>query len=229
MGASNSERKNAKFYSLKAKVDAQNTPHFALSEKIDGKWQTTGKFDQMEGTLVKAEIREKEYDGAKQNIFVLTLKDSVEESVVSMTHNQLSHSIINTLSSYEGFGPNLMIRLYCKEKHDSASGKTFWNANAYIEADGHKLNWGIQPTDAPKSVPVFLPSGEPFIQNGKQVFDSSERRKFYEDLFMSKVVTKVGSPSVASKHTMTADEFIKDINEPVERVDIDEVDDTDPF
>ena len=36
MGARNREGKPVKFYALKAKVDKENSPFFAVSEKIDG-------------------------------------------------------------------------------------------------------------------------------------------------------------------------------------------------
>ena len=40
MGARNREGKPVKFYALKAKVDKEHSPFFAVSEKIDGKWYT---------------------------------------------------------------------------------------------------------------------------------------------------------------------------------------------
>jgi hypothetical protein len=214
MGASNSERKNLKFYSLKAKVDATNDPYFGLSEKVEDKWKTTQQFNQIEGTLVKAEIKEKEYDGSKQNVFYITLKDDSEESVVQMTHNQITYSIISTLCSAIVPNPKVFMRVY-KEQ----SGE-YWNGKCYIEVDGEKLGWAINPKDAPKSEKLLKPDGTEALNAGKPIYDSSAKQKFYEDAFIGQVVPLANAKTITQEQNSAT--FLADMNAPITPVDTEE-------
>ncbi len=225
MGASNSEKKNLRFYNLKAKVDAQNDPFFGVSEKINDKWETTNKFDTMTGRLVRAEIREKEYDGAKQNVFYITLNDGKEESVIQMTHNQISYSIISSLLSLDSFNKDLLIRLY--KTSSQSNGKTYWNGHAFMELGMDKVSWSVNPKDAPKPEQVFKADGEPFLVNGKPTYDSTKKKLFYEEHFKTLIEKLKNSPTdIKTEQQQSAEDFINDINQPVEReIDSEE----DPF
>ena len=199
MGATNSETKNNKYYSLKCKSSEQETVHFAKSEKINGSWTTSGTFDTMVGTLSSAAIREKEYQGAKYNVFVLGITDEHENALVEMPHASVTYSIISSLCSLPPSGvgiTDLMIRVYKKRSDD---GK--WWSQAYLEFGGQKLGWGIKPNDAPKKVPVLKPDGTPFLQNGKAVYDDSAMKAFWEEKFNTIVVPLV-TPRSAKQQAM---------------------------
>jgi hypothetical protein len=185
MGASNSNSKQIKFYSLKAKADETNKPHFGFYEKVNEKWQITETFDTISGSLVGAEIAVKEYQGAKQNIFKIKLADGEEISQIEMTHNSISYSIINTLSSLAHTLGELKIKVYKSSK----DGKHY--GNAFIENEGQKMAWAFQPSEAPKRLAVTLPSGKPMLKDGIQVYDDSETREFYENVFTTKIVNLV--------------------------------------
>jgi len=195
-GRNTNEGRNTKFYSLKAKADEVNIPHFVLSEKVAGTWVQSNKFDTMVGCLSGAEIKEKEYKGAKQNIFVLTLTDAEELSRIELTHNGTTYSILNALSSLQSSLPELQIKVYrneAKNEHGSGIGKFYGNAS--ILADNEKLSWGFAPASAPKKVPVEV-NGKPYLKDGKQVYDDSDLRQFYEQVFIDKIMPLV-SKSVA--------------------------------
>lgn len=183
MGAKNSQQKQLKFYSLKAKSDETNKPFFGLSEKIDNTWKQTQQFDTISGTLSGAEIASKEYKGTSQNIFRIRLTDGEETSQIEMTHNTVAYSIINTLSTLQDTISDIMIRVYKTER----DGKFY--GNAYIEANGKKLSWGMKPTDAPRKEPVTLKGGKPMLKDGKQVYDDSAVRTFYENLFSNTIAS----------------------------------------
>src|ERR1700748_816781 len=98
MGASNSSSQNLKFYSLKAKASDSETPAFVHTEKVNGTWTETGRYDTISGRLDGAEIKQKEYQGVKFNVFSLTISDDQETSKVELTHNSITHNLINSLA-----------------------------------------------------------------------------------------------------------------------------------
>ena len=129
MGARNREGKPVKFYALKAKVDKENSPFFAVSEKIDGKWKNTEQFSEVFGKLTKAEITQKEFEGVTSDLYNLTLSDDNENSVIQLTQNQITYSIINSLLSLNDFDGELSIRVY-KSEDTNNDGRTFYNGRA---------------------------------------------------------------------------------------------------
>jgi hypothetical protein len=199
MGATNSNTgKNTKFYSLKAKADETNTPYFGLIEKVNDKWQITSRFDTMTGLLTSAEIKEKEYNGSKFNIFVLIIEDEAERIQIELTHNGLTYSIINSLASNCNKMDTYTIQVYKKQSTD----KKYWNANCSIYLNGNKedkVKWKVDPTTAPKKVPVMV-DGKPFMMNGQPVKDDSALRAFYEDMFRSDIISRL-SPNVKTTET----------------------------
>lgn len=183
MGARNREGKPLKFYSLKAKVDKENSPYFVVSEKIDGRWKNTEQFTEVFGTVTKAEVTEREFEGVKSDLFNITLSDEDENSVIQMTQNQVTYSIINSLLSLEDFDGELSIRVY-KTEDESDNGKVYYNGRAYVTIDGERLDWTVNvKDDAPKPEPV-MNGTKPFMQNGKQVYDHTEVHEFWKEKFL---------------------------------------------
>lgn len=182
MGASNSNSKKVTFFSLKAKVDATNKPFFGKSEKVNEKWQITDTFDTISGFLIGAEIVVKEFEGAKQNIFKLKFEDGEDNMQVEMTHNNLTYSIINTLAGLTDTFSKIEIQVWRNDK----DGKFFGNAS--IKFGNEKMQWSFAPATAPKKEPVTDKKGQPIMQNGKQLYDATELKAFYENVFISKVI-----------------------------------------
>ena len=191
MGASNSTSSNVKFYSLKAKTSNEETPHFALTEKVDGAWKTTGTFDTMAGRLKHAEIKEKEYNGSKFNVFVFTIEDDTEVSKVEMTHNSVTHNLINALATDCNTLDEYSFVL-SKKQTKGNDNKMYWNGVVYVNVKGKDkgLMWSIDPKLAPKKEPVMV-NGVQFVQNGKGVWDDSKLKAFWEDVFRNKIAAKL--------------------------------------
>jgi hypothetical protein len=204
MGATNSSSKQMKFYSLKGKASAEESPNFALTEKVADKWQVTGNFDTMTGYLNSAEIKEKEYQGAKFNVFVLEIQDDNETSKVEMTHNSVTHSLINSLASDCNKLDEYSF-VVKKKQTKGKDGKQYWNGTAYVNVKGktESLRWSIDPQSAPKKEPVMV-NGTQFIQNGKGVWDDSKVRIFWEDIFRNKIIGALGAPVAKPQSSMPA-------------------------
>jgi hypothetical protein len=187
MGATNSDKKSIKFFSLFGKSSAEEKPCFKLSEKVNGAWTNTAKFDTLIGSLTYAAIEQKEWQGVKFNVFVIKLSDGEEVMQVEMKHTSATHSVINSLCSinYNSL-EDLYIRLYQTVKGDK------YYAGAQVKFGANDLKWKFPFTDVPQKVAVMLPGGEPFMQMGKQVYDDTLQRKFWEDKFTEHVIKQVG-------------------------------------
>lgn len=188
MGASNSTSQNIKFYSLKGKASESDTPNFSLTEKVNGAWSVTATFNTISGMLNAAEIKEKEYQGAKFNTFALTLDDGTEISKVELTHNAITHSFINALASNCNKLDTYNIQVY-KKQSKGTDGKNYWNGGVSIKVgnstEGQK--WSIDPQSAPKKEPVMLADGKQLEQMGKKVWNHDKERAFWEEVFINKI------------------------------------------
>ena len=204
MGASNSTSENKKFYSLKAKVDETNSPYFGLAEKVDNKWKITQQFNQMSGMLDAAEIKQKTFEGSTTNIFVFTFNDGTEISQVEFTHNAITHSFINTLASDCNKINTYNLSVYKKQSKSETNGKTYWNGGIGVKVNGstENLKWSIDPQQAPKKEQVMV-NGQPFMQQGKAVYDSSKLNKFWEDVFTEKIANVLKKPTASSAANTT--------------------------
>ena len=134
MGARNQEQRNLKFYALKAKVDNTNNPEFVVTEKVNDTWQITGRFSEMFGVITKIEMLEREYDGTKSNYFKFYIVDDAETSVVDMTHNAITYSILNTLASDFDTSKQVSISVYKKSSEKDGkekSTKAEWKSKKY--------------------------------------------------------------------------------------------------
>lgn len=208
MGARNSESRNLKFYSLKAKVDETNDPFFALSKKTDSGWETES-FTELFGKITKAEIIEKDFKEVKSNLFRFNLIDDNETSVLDMTHNAISYSILNTLSSDFDVNKEVSIRVY-KVENTGNDGKKYWNGRSYITVEGEKLGWAIDIADLPKPEQLFKANGDPVITNGKNTYDKSPVIDYWENVFNTKIKSKFNSnesdPNVTNSTPSTENE-----------------------
>lgn len=203
MGGTNSQSKNMKFYALKAKVDETNSPHFALTEKVNDEWKTTRTFDTMEGSLDSAKIEEKDFKGAKFNVFVLVISDENETSKVTLTHNPVTHNIINCLAT--DCNKLSTYKIYV-DKKKSKDGK-YLNGRSFVTIVGQKdsLVWSIDPQSAPKKEPVMLADGKQLMQLGKPVWNHDKERKFWEDIFTEKIAKVLGGQPSATPVSNSSD------------------------
>lgn len=211
MAGSNSESRNMEFYSLKAKVDESNEPYFSQTEKVDGKWKETKRFDTMNGVIVGASIEEKEFKPGegKKKFFVLLMEENGILAKVAMTHNQVTYGIINSISSCVDKISNFSIKVY-RDKPTVSDGKTYYNGKSFVQKEKQKTEWHIRMQDAPKKQPVMLAGGKPYMVDGKQVYDASEVQSFWEKIFKTCVIDMVGDGK--NTPTTSTKEVVRDLN-----------------
>jgi hypothetical protein len=200
MGARNSEgSKNIKFYSLKAKVDATNDPHFTLNEKVDDKWVSGGTFSEMFGVITKAETVVKTFEGVESTSFRLYLSDVSETSSLDLTHNAVTYSILNSLSSEFDVSKEVKISVY-KTVNDKNS-KTYYNGKASVRVGEESIPWGLDIKEVPRPEQLFKDAAKktPLTQNGKNVFDHDGVKAFWEDLFNTKIKDKFSSKNAPTQ------------------------------
>jgi hypothetical protein len=196
MAGSNSESKNYEFYSLKAKVDESNEPYFGQTEKVEGKWKETKRFDTMNGVIVGAFIDEKEFKPGegKKKFFVLLMEENGTIAKVAMTHNQVAYGIINSIASCVDKLSKFSIKVYRDKPTTGDNGKTYYNGKSFVKKENNKTEWHVRMQDAPKKEPVMLAGGVQYkTPDGKLVFDSTKVQAFWENIFTIAIVGKVGT------------------------------------
>lgn len=218
MGARNPEgnNKTVKFYALKAKTDATNSPFFSITEKVDDEWKVTGTFNEMFGVITKAEIHEREFDGQVSKYFRFQLTDDSEVSYVDMSHNGITYNILNSLASNFDTTQEVTIRVYKKE-HTNDDGKVFYNGRAYVGIGEDSIPWAFEIADLPKAEQVLKKDGTPLKQNGFNVWDKEAVIKFWEEVFVRDIQSKfTNTPQQdqkpqSSPQTQTAGEDVDDL------------------
>lgn len=197
---------NVKFINLKQKAGAQEaeTPRFWLNEKVNGTWTATKSFGVVEGQLNKAEIVEKDIKGVKTRFFILEMQDGEEKYKVTMSHGSLTYSLINSLASNCNSLQKYKLSVSKKQSKDGQ----YWNGQGYVNVEGEKdmQKWSIDPQSdlVPKKQKVMGPNGQPFMQNGKQVYDDTAVKAFWEQVFTEKIVAHLGGSSARPAQTSAA-------------------------
>lgn len=195
MGATNSTDEKKKYYALKAKASENETPAFVLTEKVQGKWAETGRFDTMIGMINSAKIVEKSSEKAgKFNVFTFIFDDGEEVSQVEFTHNSITHSFINSLASDINTLNNYKIQVF-KTLKKGSDQLMHWNGGIAIRVNGidDTLKWFIDPKQAPQREKVMKADGSPYISGGKQVYDDTKVKEFWENFFKENIIAKIGT------------------------------------
>ena len=160
-------------------------------------------------------ITQKEFEGVTSELYNLTLSDENENSVIQLTQNQITYSIINSLLSLKDFDGELLIRVY-KSEDTNNDGRTFYNGRAYVTFEGEKTEWALNmKEDVPRPEQLFKANGEPLLQQGKKVFDYEGVHSFWKNEF-KKIIEKLKNTSDPSENI---DKKInKNIEKPEEKV-----------
>lgn len=197
MGASNSTGKTSKFYTLKQKASATDTPLFWLTEKIGEKWTATQSFESLDGHINWAKIVEKEFKpGVKSKMFEFEMEsEDGWVGKVTMPHGSLTYSILSSLASNVD---SLNVYRITVKKVKSKDGK-YWNAQGYVNVNGERdmQKWLVAPNDAPKPIPVMV-GGVQFEVNGQKQFDRSKVVAFWEELFQTHIASKLTGGNVST-------------------------------
>lgn len=207
MGLSNSEQTKTtyvKMFSKEPNTDDVNA-FFGMSEKVDGKWQTTQRFDTVEGYLTSVSVGEFTYQNDTKKTLKLVFTDESGERVqVESTFTILTYNVINTLYNCD-FSKDFKIKLYVKKGAEKNM------AAAYIENGGERASWAYEPSQLPKPHKVMV--------GKKEVIDDSEVIEFYEKLALdiservSATAKKKFAAPDASEQEMKGDSALKKLAE----------------
>ncbi len=170
MGLSNSERARTtyvKMYSKEPGTDNVNA-FFGLSEKVDGDWKLTQRFDTVTGMLESISVGEYVYkDEPKKTLKVVLTDDSGERIQVESGFSMLAYNVINTLAGSD-LSKEIKLRLYVNTKGETP------RASVYIEIGGERASWKYSNDQLPK--PITHTVGK------KKVIDDTHVVEFYEDM-----------------------------------------------
>lgn len=158
-----------KMFSKEPGTDDANA-FFGVSEKVDGSWKTTSRFNTLEGYLVGIEVGSFEYKGDEKKVLKITFRDEFGEKVqAESTFTLLAYGIINTLANVD---PNkkVKIKLYTRNRKDN--GERI--AASYIEQEGERVSWMYEPSEIPKIKKVMV--------GKKEVIDDEHVIDFYMDI-----------------------------------------------
>jgi hypothetical protein len=212
VGASNSNNKNMKFYALKAKANETDTPHFQLTEKIDGEYKKTESFDTMSGCIKSALIEEFEWQGVKSKNFCIYFEDDNETSKVTFPHSKVTYSILNSIASDTASINDYSITV--NKKQDKTT-KKWWGAAA-IKVNGQRSEWAIDPKTAPRSEPILGKDGKPVMKQGMPLYDDEPVKEFWEKFFTERIMPafkhNAEKPKAETTAPTTNAEFLDEMN-----------------
>ena len=177
-----------KMFSKEPGTDDANA-FFGISEKVDGKWTTTKRFDTIEGFLSSVSVGEFEFKGVpKKTLKMVFMDESGERVQIESTFTLLAYNVINTLAGAD-LSKKLKMKLYVSTRKDTCEKR----ASIYIECGGEKAAWRYAPEDLPKIVKVMV--------GKKEVIDDTDVVTFYENLANSLslklVADKAANPMAA--------------------------------
>lgn len=170
MGLSNSEQARTTYVKMFSKEPGTDNVNafFGMSEKVEGKWQTTQRFDTLEGMLTGISTGEFTYNNDTKKTLKMVFTDASGERVqVESTFTFLAYNVINTLYGIQDFGKQIRFKLYVRRGDKDSPA-------VYIECGGERASWAFEPSQLPKAARVTV--------GKKEVIDDSEVVDFYERL-----------------------------------------------
>lgn len=195
MGLSNSEQAKTTYVKMFSKEPGTDNVNafFGMSEKVDGKWQTTQRFDTVEGVLTSIATGEFTYNNDTKKTLKMVFTDNSGERVqVESTFTFLAYNVINTLYGCQDLSKQIRIKLYVRRGDKDSPA-------AYIECGGERASWAFEPSQLPKAARVTV--------GKKEVIDDSEVVDFYEKLVneISARLSKTPKPVIQEEQPVKAD------------------------
>jgi hypothetical protein len=187
---SNSESKKTTYVKMFSREPGTKDANafFGISEKVDGQWKTTTRFDTLEGYLDSISVGEFIFDGkSNKTVKMLFTSADGERVQIESTFTLLAYSAINSIAGCD-LSKQLKLKLYVRTRKDNGEK----NAAIFIECGGEKSNWKYAPEELPKIVKVMV--------GKKEVIDDSEVVEFYE-----KLIAEVNAMATESKKTRSTE------------------------
>lgn len=186
---SNSESKKTTYVKMFSREPGTKDANafFGISEKVDGQWKTTTRFDTLEGYLDSISVGEFVFEGKpNKTVKMLFISDQGERVQIESTFTLLAYSAINSIAGCDLSKP-LKLKLYVRTRKDNGEK----NAAIFIECGGEKASWKYAPEELPKIVKVMV--------GKKEVIDDSEVVEFYE-----KLIGEVSTSAELARKTRSA-------------------------
>jgi hypothetical protein len=183
MGLSNSEQARTTYVKMFSKEPGTDNVNafFGMSEKVEGKWQTTQRFDTLEGMLTGISVGEFTYNNDTKKTLKMVFTDASGERVqVESTFTFLAYNVINTLYGIQDFSKQIRFKLYVRRGDKDSPA-------VYIECGGERASWAFEPSQLPKAARVTV--------GKKEVIDDSEVVEFYERL-VNEIASRLSSKPV---------------------------------
>jgi hypothetical protein len=177
MGLKNSETTKTTYVKMFSKEPGTDNVNafFGMSEKVDGSWKTTQRFDTVEGVLTAISVGEFVYQNdTKKTLKMVFTDESGERVQVESTFTFLAYNVINTLYGCDITKP-LRIKLYVRRGDKESPA-------AYMECGGERASWAFEPSQLPKAARVTV--------GKKEVIDDTEVVEFYERL-VNEIATRL--------------------------------------
>ena len=187
---SNSESKKTTYVKMFSREPGTKEANafFGISEKVDGQWKTTTRFDTLEGYLESINVGEFVFDGKSNKTVKMVFTNADGERVqVESTFTLLAYSAINSIAGCD-FTKQIKLKLYVRTRKDNGEK----NAAIFIECGGERANWKYSPEELPKIVKVMV--------GKKEVIDDSEVVEFYETM-----IGQINTAVAESKKTRSTD------------------------
>lgn len=199
MGLSNSEQAKTTYVKMFSKEPGTDNVNafFGMSEKVEGKWQTTQRFDTVEGVLTSIATGEFTYNNDTKKTLKMVFTDNSGERVqVESTFTFLAYNVINTLYGCQDLSKQIRIKLYVRRGDKDSPA-------AYIECGGERASWAFEPSQLPKAARVTV--------GKKEVIDDSEVVDFYEKLVneISARLSKTAKPVITNVAAVQEEQPVK--------------------
>jgi hypothetical protein len=189
MGLSNSEQARTTYVKMFSKEPGTDNVNafFGMSEKVEGRWQTTQRFDTVEGVLTGISVGEFTYQNDTKKTLKLVFTDNSNERVqVESTFTFLTYNVINTLYGCKDLSKQIRIKLYVRRGEKDMPA-------VYIECGGERASWAFEPSQLPKPHRVTV--------GKKEVVDDTEVVEFYERL-VNEIASRIKSIKLPQAATM---------------------------
>lgn len=194
MAATNTERTGGRtFYKLKEdeRSDSKSKGELRFFEqvKIGEKWGDGEAYNQLDGTFVKVDTKEYEFQGDKKRALIIGLQDG--DNTLEFTLGFRSFTAQGILNTLAGNNP-LKLYFVCGKPKES-NGKFY--ATLYINKDGasneeKRTTWKYTPSELPKVTTTKDDDGN-VIKKGVKAADD-----FWLKV-VSEIQSKLGSPAQA--------------------------------
>lgn len=178
-----------------------------VKNKDTGEIKKYNKFSNMRNVALvaiswKAPNKEKQF-GAQWEFDVVSLASREVARIALPADSYTALGLINCFASIEDYAKPLTLSAYEKQVKDKS--RTYISIRYGTDGKGDTIKWKYEQSQIPESVPVIVNDAPLYDGKGYQVFDTTQKMKFYAKV-VDDIMTRLGSTG----------NFNKYVNSPVE-------------